>query len=69
MTINESLSTQLPPLFQTMLSNTDKLPDNSLPIDTDGTVISDASLLPPVTLYNSHGLLVGSNPNSLIAYA
>ena len=62
-------SYQLAPLFETMLQNTDKLPENTLPLNTEGSVISDASLLPPVTLYNSHGLLVKSDANSLIAYA
>ena len=62
-------SYQLAPLFETMLQNTDKLPDNTLPLNTEGSVISEASLLPPVTLYNSHGLLVKSDANSLIAYA
>ena len=52
-----------------MLQNTDKLPNNTLPLDTEGSVIADARLLPPVTLYNSHGLLVKSYPNSLIAVA
>jgi hypothetical protein len=53
-----------------MKQTTDKMPNNSLPQDTQGTIQeNNSSLLPPVTLYNSHGILQSSNPNSLIAYA
>ena len=42
----------------------------TLPTNTEGTIQENNShLLPPVTLYNSHGILKKTNPNSLIGYA
>lgn len=57
------------PLFAAMKQHSDRLPKSSLPTELEGTVQENTHLLPPVTLYNSHGILVKSNPNSLIAYA
>jgi hypothetical protein len=69
--VNQAANTsyQITPLFEAMLQDTDRRPKNSLPLNTEGSMIQEAHLLPPVTLYNSHGLLVKSNPNSLIAFA
>ena len=47
----------------------DNLPKSSLPSETQGTIQSNTHLLPKVTLYNAHGILSKTNPNSLIAYA
>lgn len=52
-----------------MLEQTDQLPKDALPVDTQGTIQENAHLMPPVTLYNAHGILTKSNPNSLVAYA
>lgn len=57
------------PIFEMMLTSNNKNPRNSLPIDVQGTIQSNADkqALVDVTLYNAHGILVNSNPNSLIA--
>jgi hypothetical protein len=57
------------PILAAMKANNDKTPDNSLPIDTQGTIQSNAPNIAPVTLYNAHGVLTKTNPNSLIGYA
>ena len=59
----------LQPLFRAMNKANDNLPKSSFPTENLGTVISNAHVLPPVTLYNSHGILEKTNPNSLIGYA
>lgn len=64
-----SVQSQIDPLFATMLAANDQQPKNALPTETEGTVQENTHLLPPVTLYNSHGILKKSNPNSLIGYA
>jgi hypothetical protein len=61
---------QLPPIMQSMRTNNDKRPKNSLPIDTHGTVQSNNDdAIPQITLYNAHGILKNPNPNALIGYA
>jgi hypothetical protein len=61
---------ELPPILRSMSLNNDKRPKNSLPIDTHGTVQSNNDdALPQITLYNAHGILKKTNPNSLIGYA
>jgi hypothetical protein len=61
---------QLTPILEAIRTNNDKRPSNTLPINTNGTVQqNNSSLLPPVTLYNAHGIVRKENPNSLIAYA
>lgn len=62
-------SIQPTPLIQSMLEHNDQLPKDALPRDTQGTVQENTHLMPAVTLYNAHGILTKSNPNSLIAYA
>lgn len=56
-------------LIQSMLEHNDQLPKDALPVDTQGTIQENTHLMPSVTLYNAHGILTKSNPNSLIAYA
>ncbi len=68
-TANVNNYNQLPSLHQGMLSNNDKTPDNALPIDSNGTIQSNAHNIPQVVTYNAHGILNNKNPNSLIAYA
>lgn len=67
--IQTSSSTAILPLLASMKSNNDKLPSNSFPSDNLGTVQqnADKEAVADVTLYNAHGILVNSNPNSLIA--
>lgn len=60
---------ELAPIIAAMQANNDKRPKNSLPIDTHGTVQSNADSIPEVTLYNAHGLLRNSKPNSLLGIA
>jgi hypothetical protein len=61
---------QLTPILEAIRTNNDKRPSNSLPVNTNGTVQqNNASLLPPVSLYNAHGIVRKENPNSLLGYA
>ncbi len=61
---------QLTPVVQAMTVYNNKTPDNALPIDTNGTVQSNNdNALPEVTLYNAHGLLKNTKPNSLLGTA
>lgn len=60
---------QLQPLMYSLKTSNDKLPKNSLPENTFGTIQENAHSLPSVTLYNSHGILEKTDPNSLIGYS
>lgn len=60
---------QLSPVMEAMRSSNDKRPSNTLPINTNGTVQENNSKSIPVTLYNAHGILSKTNPNSLLGYA
>lgn len=59
----------LQPLIASMKASNDHLPKNTLPVDIHGTIQENAHSLPAVTLYNAHGILEKTHPNSLIAYA
>lgn len=61
--------TQITPVMEAMRTNNDRRPSNSLPIDTQGTIQQNAEDVAPVTLYNAHGILTKTNPNSLLGYA
>ena len=56
---------ELTPVMESIRSNNDKRPKNSLPEDTEGTIQSNAKNIPEVTLYNAHGVLSKTNPNRL----
>ena len=60
---------QVTPIMEAMRSNNEKKPTNSLPEDTQGTIQENAHNFPPVTLYNSHGILRKTDANSLLGYA
>lgn len=60
---------QVTPLLASMLAHNDQRPNNDLPVDTQGTIQENAKPMPEVTLYNAHGILTKSKPNSLVAYA
>lgn len=60
---------ELTPVMEAMRSSNDKRPKNSLPQNTEGTIQSNAKSIPEVTLYNAHGVLRKTNPNSLLGYA
>jgi hypothetical protein len=61
---------QLTPILEAIRTNNDKRPSNSLPTNTNGTVQENyGKSLPPVTLYNAHGIVRKENPNSLIGIA
>ena len=60
---------QVTPVMEAMRSNNDKRPTNSLPTETQGTIQENAHNMPPVTLYNSHGILKKTEANSLLGYA
>ena len=61
--------TAIPPVMAAMKAGNDHLPKNELPVDELGTIQSNARNIPQVTLYNAHGLLTKSQPNSLLGYA
>ena len=60
---------QVTPIMESMRSNNDKRPTNSLPTETQGTIQENAHSFPPVTLYNAHGILKKTDANSLLGYA
>ena len=60
---------QVTPVMEAMRSANDKRPQNSLPQDTNGTIQENAHNMPPVSLYNAHGILKKTDANSLIGYA
>lgn len=61
---------QLTPILEAIRTNNDKRPSNSFPVNTNGTIQqNNGKSLPPVTLYNAHGIVRKENPNSLVAYA
>ena len=64
-----SNSIELPPLMAAMHINNDRQPQNALPIDTEGTIQENAKNIPEVTLYNAHGILIKTRPNTLIGLA
>ena len=67
--VSDSIAIQ--PLIAAMQSNNDRLPSNSLPVNTEGTIQENAekAATPEVTLYNAHGIVNRNKPNALIAYA
>jgi len=65
-----SNSVELQPLMAALKSQSDHLPKNGFPQDTDGGIIENKlHAVKPLTIYNSHGIITPNNPNSLIAYA
>lgn len=61
---------QLAPVLEAIRTSNDKRPSNSLPVNTNGTVQqNNGNSLPPVTLYNAHGIVRKENPNSLLGHA
>jgi hypothetical protein len=61
---------QLKPLIKAIVETNDNLPKTSLPTEVPGSVQSQVSLLPKVTLYTQHGKIAKSTePGNLIAYA
>ena len=67
--VSDSIAIQ--PLIAAMQFNNNRLPSNSLPTNTEGTVQenADKAATPEVTLYNAHGVVSRNKPNSLVAYA
>lgn len=60
---------QIAPVMEAIRLANDKRPKSSFPSETEGTVQENAKNIPPVTLYNAHGIVRKENPNSLIGYA
>jgi len=60
---------EIAPVMNAMKTANDKMPKNSLPQDVMGTIQENAHNIPPVTLYNSHGILTKTEPNTLLGYA
>ena len=77
MTINTEYKSQtadylaLKPLVAAMNANNDRLPNNSLPVDTSGTIQQNAEkqAKPAPAIYNAHGILRTGEPNTLLGYA
>jgi hypothetical protein len=61
---------ELAPIIAAMRAGNDKRPRNSLPVNTEGTVQSNNDkVYADVTLYNAHGVLNKTKPNSLLGTA
>jgi hypothetical protein len=61
---------ELAPIIAAMRAGNDKRPRNSLPVNTEGTVQSNNDkVYADVTLYNAHGILNKTKPNSLLGTA
>ena len=58
------------PLLESMKAGNDQLPQNSFPIDNLQSIQqnADQQAIADVTLYNAHGILIKTKPNTLIAY-
>jgi hypothetical protein len=54
-------------ILNILMNSMDKLPKNSLPSETNGTVQQNFGTTPPPTIYNAHGIVTPSSPNTLIA--
>jgi hypothetical protein len=54
-------------ILNILLTSIDKMPKNSLPINTQGTVQQNFSSTPTPTIYNAHGIVTPNSPNTLIA--
>jgi hypothetical protein len=61
---------ELAPIIAAMTAGNDRRPKNSLPVNTEGTVQSNNDkVYADVTLYNAHGILNKTKPNSLLGMA
>ena len=60
---------QVTPVMEAMRAANDKREKNMFPVDVLGTIQENATNIPPVTLYNSHGILTKTDANSLLGYA
>lgn len=66
---NVSTYTSLKPIGEAIKESNRVIPVNSLPKDTNGTVIGNAKLLPEIKMYNTLGEIVSSAFKEAIAYA
>lgn len=62
-------SSGIKPLIKTILDSTDTLPNNSLPIDSNGTVVDNAKKSVNDVIYNNYGKILKDYQKNLIGYA
>lgn len=59
----------LNPLIKTIIESNDSLPANTLPIDTNGTVVENAKKSVNDVIYNNYGKILKDYQRNLIGYA
>jgi len=60
---------QIPPVMEAMRANNEHRPNNSFPVDIQGTIQQNTHSIPPIAVYNSKGALIKNNPKTLLGYA
>jgi hypothetical protein len=59
----------LNPLIKTIIESNDSLPANTLPMDTNGTVVENAKKSVNDVIYNNYGKILKDYQRNLIGYA
>ncbi len=62
-------SSGITPLIKTIIDSNDSLPKNTLPIDSNGTVLQNAQKSVNDVIYNNYGKILKDYQNNLIGYA
>jgi hypothetical protein len=65
----EIQQTNLTPILQALTQSMEMTPIKTNPLNTYGSVQQNFSHIDAGTLYNAHGIVSPSTPNTLIAYA
>lgn len=60
-------STNTNTILRILLQSMDKLPKNSFPKDSNGSIQESFGTIPQPTIYNAHGIVTPNNPNTLLA--
>lgn len=62
-------SSGITPLIKTIINSNDNLPNNTLPIDSNGTVLQNAQKSVNDVIYNNYGKILKDYQKNLIGYA
>lgn len=62
-------SSGITPLIKTIINSNDNLPKNTLPIDSNGTVLQNAQKSVNDVIYNNYGKILKDYQKNLIGYA
>lgn len=62
-------SSGITPLIKTIIDSNDSLPKNTLPIDSNGTVLQNAQKSVNDVIYNNYGKILKDYQKNLIGYA